>query len=195
MHAQGKASKSSEFFQLPNCNNEIALLLNSKQINTLKDLTQYTPSAIERILAQYAGQMKSGFLAAVSNLSIFNLKVRIVAGVLEYDVKDNGELRLADGSFSIEVAVQRSRGDSAARVYAPKYHKAKVASYWLLISMNGQLLVSRRFDGIRKSAFLNAVVDPSTLRPTDKKFELKVKLVSDSVIGIGAELRTSVVFG
>jgi hypothetical protein len=157
--------------------------LGRQRIVMLRDLTRLSSGQLERILSGAGGRELNRAVSAIPVLEI-QLRVRGEHGVGAWvEVSHSGAILPREGE--LQVSLKKMKGDPKNRVFAPRYYKPKVATYWLVISTGSVLLACRRVD-ISRIILTTTTTFKLAQGVNDadsSSRSLKIQIFSDSMMG------------
>lgn len=194
MIIQGSNEEASQLRQLPYITDDAISRLRQDGICTLKDLIRMSQEKLDKLIGNKLKGHKQDFWRALANTPAFELTVKTDVADKSTVLADQAHLAIPFAAFPItfEVTIRRLRGETKARVHAPKYHKAKVASYWLLIGTKAELLVCKRIESIGNSSNFKVAL-PAPVLEREGLQQLSIKIVSDSQLGISEQLQSQLI--
>ena len=183
MIIQGLNPSASELLQLPGIDEGIVSTLKQHKIVKLRDLLKVDSwtSKLEKLIGNRLGRSRSDFVRVLSEVSIFDLSMNIrgANGEPSSESADKSARVLASSSCVMDVIIRRLRGNAKARVYAPKYHRSKSHSYWLMVASSTAVYALKRVESIHSNMTLTF-----SFQLPEGLSQIIVKLCPDSVMGL-----------
>ena len=172
----------NELRQLPRINDDILAIFSSRRITTIRELQELPATKFDALFGRRFGEEKAEIKHVLQSLPIFELKAFFCkCSLRETDcISDGGVISCNASSGELEVSIRLLRGNPKMKIHAPKYHKAKVATYWLIVDAGQSLLYCRRIDASKSESKFKLPIDRL---PTDGSV-IHAEIVSDSMMGI-----------
>lgn len=176
----------SEFKQLPKVDDDIIAIFSSRGIPTIRKLQELSPQKYDALFGHRYDDEKAEIKRVLQSLPIFDFQVFIRRGSSgdRESVRGGGNISFNRNSDELEVSIRLLRGNPKAKIHAPKYHKTKVATYWLLVGSADSLICCRRVDAAQSESKVKV---PANRLPTGGCV-VHAEIVSDSMIGFSYSL-------
>ena len=193
-------SKGYQLYQVPSMTNEVFTALITRNIITLNDIMNANVEKISKDV-YLQGKSQSDFVKTVKGFPKVgaSIKIRSVeeGNKTDWAIKSNDCFNLPkDCECEMEITFELPQQNAADRrqlVYAPKYHKPKEMSWWVILADNnngGNLLVLKRIGTIGNK--LKTIIRFVT--QTDSGNEnLFLHIISDSVAGIDVKIPLNII--
>ena len=143
---------------------------------------------VERLRGSIAPEFCTQFAAVLKSLPIFIVNSSISKIISESNPADSNDGVLRPGGslkYEIRLGIRCNRGDPSFRVYAPRYHRSKLVSWWIVIEASDHnLLAIKRVELRDKTATITVPV----AFPDDVPRDIRIALIADSVMDIGITL-------
>ena len=164
-------------------------LFHSRRITTIRKLQELPAQKYDAVFGRSFVEEKAEIKHVLQNLPIFEIKAfvtKVSSGDREC-IKDGGSISFNTDSDEVELSIRLLRGNPKMKIHAPKYHKAKVATFWLLVGSGDTLVCCRRVDATHSELKVKL--------PANRLFNdgcaIHAEILSDSMIGFSFSLSLS----
>jgi hypothetical protein len=164
-------------------------------IRTLKDICALSNEKLYQLCTKIVSNNKEVLMQYVGDLPRLKLDFNVVnsMGEVQIPLPSNSIYQLSPNTeYDINITTEVLRGKSNFKLYAPKYHKQKSTSWWVVLGSSADELVAmKKITSIGSSGSGNgsSYGNGITLKfvtdsAIDREFELIVHVIPDSIHGL-----------
>lgn len=187
--------------QLPHITNENYHLFKEKNLATIKQLRTLSINKLQKITQDIFQntQHTTEFMQVFQSLPQLTIKINLFhlenssneeeENWIECEKQSNGnDIYQVNSNEELKVDITIIGGSNSTReekIFAPRYHKTKTISWWLVLGdADGELLAMKRVGNITSSSITHSLLFTVPEIPYDDNF--LVFLIPDCVYGIEA---------
>ena len=172
-------------------NEEVIQMLASRRIHTIRELQGLQQQRFDALFRFRHGNALVDLKTVLLQIPLFELKVFFREGdASEWKaIQEKATVSFMPGSVEFQVRISLLRGNPKMKVYAPKYYKSKVATYWLIVNSGDFLICLKRVDAGHNGMQISL---PADRLPTVQNSVITAAILSDSMIGVQASHSFSV---